>query len=252
MKMSKEERNFVVFTTNRSGSEWVMSTLNSFEGVSTQGELFLDRPHSVEKQWDSEFAYPRYIEGRGRRGYFRPFSVFAYLNGLYSQPGKVGFKLMYKQLGAYPEILPWFIARRVRVVHLVRRNHLDVMLSYAVKASIGHAHLMVGQKTPDDLRVELDTGSLVRKLGWLQKQQDWARALLRVTGLSHMEVAYEDLVRDPALYQRIGEFLAVQAMGQMPRSELTRIRKGSHREVIGNYEQVRSALANSEFAGLLE
>lgn len=246
------QRDFVVFTTNRSGSEWVMSTLNSFEGVSTQGELFLDRPHSAEKQWDSEFAHPRYIETRDKGWSLRPFNVFSYLKGLYSQPGKVGFKLMYKQLGAYPEILPWFIAHRVQVVHLVRRNHLDVMLSYAVKASIGHAHLMVGQKAPDDLRVELDTGSLIDKMAWLQKQQDWARRLLRLTGLAHLEVAYEDLVRDPSLFQRLGEFLAVEAVGQMPRSELTRIRKGSHREVIGNYEQVRSVLANSEFAGLLD
>lgn len=250
--MSREEKNFVVFTTNRSGSEWVMSTLNSFEGVSTQGELFLDRPHSEEKQWDSDFAHPRYIETSGKGLSFRPFSVFSYLNGLYSRPGKVGFKLMYKQLGAYPEILLYFLAQRVQVVHLVRRNHLDVMLSYAVKASIGHAHLMVGQQAPDDLRVELDTTSLVRKMDWLQKQQDWARTLLKVTGLSHMEVAYEDLVRDPSLFQRLAEFLAVESAGQIPRSELTRIRKGSHREVIGNYDQVRTVLANSEFAGLLE
>ncbi len=249
--MSKQQRDFVVFTTNRSGSEWVMSTLNSFPGVSTQGELFLDRPHSAEKQWDTAFAHPRYIETRKGLS-LRPFSVFSYLKGLYSLPGKVGFKLMYKQLGAYPEILLYFLSNRVQVIHLVRRNHLDVMLSYAVKASIGHAHLMVGQKTPDDLQVELDTSNLVRKMAWLQKQQDWARTLLKATGLSHMEAAYEDLVRDPSLFQRIGEFLVVESGGQMPHSELTRIRKGSHREVIGNYEQVRSALANSEFAGLLE
>ena len=31
---------FVVLTTNRSGSVWVMSTLNSFPHVTAQGELF--------------------------------------------------------------------------------------------------------------------------------------------------------------------------------------------------------------------
>lgn len=250
--MDEAERDFVVFTTNRSGSEWVMSTLNSFEGVSTQGELFLDRPHSAEKQWDSEIARPRYIEARPRGLPFRPFKVWSYLRELYDQPGKVGFKLMYKQLGAYPEILPYLLAWRVKVVHLVRRNHLDVMLSYAVKARIGHAHLMEGQQTPDELRVELDTSSLVRKMAWLQRQQDMARILLRLTGLPHLEVGYEDLVRDPSLYQRIGDFLSIEAREQTPRSALTRIRKGSHRDVIGNYDQVRSALANSEFAGLLD
>lgn len=250
--MKKMDQDFVVFTTNRSGSEWVMSTLNGFPGVSTFGEQFLSKPHSAEKKWDSDFTFPRFIESRPRGLPFRPFSVLSYLEGLYAQPGKVGFKLMYKQLGFYPEILLYFLRQRVRVVHLVRRNHLDVMLSYAVKAHIGHAHLMVGQPAPDELRVELDTSSLVRKLAWLQKQQDWARSLLRVTGLSSLEVAYEDLVRDQTLFLRIGDFLSIDSREQLPQSALTRIRKGSHRDVIGNYDQVRSALANSEFAGLLE
>jgi hypothetical protein len=35
--------NFVVLTTNRSGSEWIISTLNNFQDVSAHGELFLPR-----------------------------------------------------------------------------------------------------------------------------------------------------------------------------------------------------------------
>jgi len=244
--------NFVLFTTNRSGSEWVLSTLNNFQNVSAHGELFLARPRGSGNKWDSDFAYVRFVESKSVGVKFRPFSVFAYLDAFYRMPGTVGFKLMYKQLGFYPEILVYLIKRRLRVVHLVRRNHLDVMLSYAVKAELGQSHLLVGQSAPGELRVQLDTGTLVRKLAWLQKQQNIARILLNWSGLSHLEIAYEDLVRDPGCFHQIGDFLAVNSREQIPQSTLARIRRAGHREVISNYDQVRQILVNSKFAGLLE
>lgn len=243
---------FVVLTTNRSGSEWVMSTLNGFQGVSAHGELFLSKARSLEGKWDSDFAYPRFVEMKSKLPALRPFSVFSYLDAFYNTPNKAGFKLMYKQLGFYPEILFYFIRHRIRVVHLVRRNHLDVMLSYAVKARIGKAHLMVGQATPDRLQVELDTKNLVKKLAWLQKQQEIARKLLIWCRLPHIEIAYEDLVRNQIQFHLIGDFLSINSREQMPRSALTKIRKGGHRDVIGNYDQVKKVLTNSRFAGLLE
>ena len=245
--------NFVVLTTNRSGSEWIISTLNNFPGVSAHGELFLPRPRNLDKKWDAEFAYTRYFETKFKGLTIRPFSVFSYLNTLYSMPGKVGFKLMYKQLGLYPEILAYFIRHRTRVLHLVRRNHLDVMLSYAVKAKIGQAHLLVGQSAPDKLQVELDAKNLVRQFAWLQKQQNMARKLLLWSKLPHLEVTYEDVVRDQMYYfNLIGDFLTIEAKDQMPRSPLTKIRKGTHRDMISNYDQVKKVLADSKFASLLE
>src|SRR5688500_13098360 len=243
---------FVVLTTNRSGSEWMMSTLNNFQDVFAHGELFLPRPRDPEGKWDSDFGYPRFVESKVKGIALRPFSVFSYLNTFYGMPGKVGFKLMYKQLGAYPEILAYLLKHRVRIIHLIRQNHLDVMLSYAVKAKIGRAHLLVGQSTPDELRVELDTRSLVRKLGWLQEQHNMARKLLKWFRLPHVEVIYEDLVRDHTQFHLIGDFLSINSRQQIPQSALTKIRKAGHRDVIGNYDQVRETLVNSKFAGLLE
>ena len=62
--MSDHKTRFVVFTTQRTGSTWLMSVLNNQDGVSGQGELFLPRPRSQERRWDSEFAWPRYVESR--------------------------------------------------------------------------------------------------------------------------------------------------------------------------------------------
>ena len=251
--IANPDTKFVVFTTNRSGSEWVISTLNNFQNVSAHGELFLPRPRILDKKWDAEFAYTRFVETKFERLTFRPFSVFSYMGTLYNMPGKVGFKLMYKQLGLYPEILPYLIRNRIHVIHLLRQNHLDVMLSYAVKAKIGQAHLLVGQSAPNELRVELDARNLVRQLAWLQKQQNIAQKLLAWCGLPHVEVTYEDLVQDQTHYfYIITDFLSINSREQMPQSPLTKIRRGTHRDMISNYDQVKEVMANSKFASLLE
>jgi hypothetical protein len=229
-----------------------MSTLNSLPRVMAQGELFLPRPRVSEKRWDSDFSRPRFIETKSEGVGFRPFSVFSYLNALYSTRGSVGFKLMYEQLGLYPEILLYLIRYRIHVVHLVRRNHLDVILSYAVKAKIGQAHLLVGQSAPEDMRVELDTHNLLKQMERLQKKQNLARKLLRWCRLPHVQVAYEDLLHDQAEMNAVLEFLSVKPEGFTPQSTLTKIRKGKQRDVISNYNEVADLLADSRFAALLE
>lgn len=251
--IAEVETKFVVLTTNRSGSVWVMSTLNSIQNVTAQGELFLPRKRVTEKRWDSDFACPRYIETKSNGLNIRPFSIFSYLDNLYGTPGSVGFKLMYAQLGRYPEILAYLIRRRIRVVHLVRRNHLDVVLSYALKTKLGQAHLLSGQTAPEDLCVELDDDHLVGQLNWLQKKHFMARKLLKWSRLPHMEVAYEDLLRDQDHYFRlICGFLSIGLDADIPESKLVKIRRGGHRKVITNYDAVQEVLANSKFAGLLE
>lgn len=246
------ETKFVVLTTNRSGSVWVMSTLSSLQNVTAQGELFLPKARGSERKWDSDFACLQFIETKFEGLTFRPFSVFSYLNDLYGTPGTVGFKLMYAQLRSYPEILAYLIRHRIRVVHLVRRNHLDVLISYAVKAKIGRAHLLKGESAPDDLRVELDSENLIRQLAWLQKKQSMARKLLSWCGLPHLEVAYENLLRDRAHFRLILDFLSIMPEQDIPESSVVKIRREGHREVIRNYDKVKEALANSQFAELLE
>lgn len=243
---------FVVLTTNRSGSTWLMSTLNSLPNVTAQGELFLPRPRVSERRWDSDFACPRFIETKFEGLTFRPFSVFSYLNALYRTPGLVGFKLMYAQLGLYPEILAYLMKHRVRVVHLIRQNHLDVVLSYAVKAKIGRAHLLLGQSAPDDMRVELDTKNLVRQLAWLQKKHNIARKLLKWCRLPHLEVAYEDLLGNPAHFRLIWDFLSIKSTESMPQSTLVKIRTKGQRDVLSNYTEVQKVLGNTKFAELLD
>ncbi|MGH3065766.1 MAG: sulfotransferase [Gaiellaceae bacterium] len=249
--MDNSPTRFVVFTTQRSGSTWLMSILNGLDGVSAQGELFLPRPRSPETRWDSDFALPRYLESRKTHGSVRPFSVYSYLSALYNGDGWIGFKLMYSQLRRYPEILPYLMRKRVRVVHLVRRNHLDVLISFAVKREIGKAHILSPEDRPGDVRIELDTTSLHRELRKLERRHTMGRTVLRLARLSHVEVAYEDLVADPARFARIQTFLGIPAEG-IPRSNILRTRTEGQAQVVANYDDVRATLEGSRFAALLD
>ncbi len=159
---------------------------------------------------------------------------------------------MYAQLGRYPEIFGYLIRHRVRVVHLVRRNHLDVIVSYAVKAKLGQAHLLSGQSAPAALSVQLDNENLEKRLARLQKKQTLARKLLSWSRLPHIEVAYEDLLHDPDQFHLIWDFLSIKPEKTMPKSTLVKIRRGSHRDVISNYDEVKELLVGSQFAELLD
>lgn len=243
---------FVVLTTQRNGSTWVMSVLNAYQDVVGQGELFLPRRRSNEKRWDSDFAYPRYVEWTAGRGGLRPRSVFRYLDAFFAQGGHVGFKLMYSQLRTYPEILPYLLRNGTRVVHLVRENHLDVLISYAVKREIGKAHVLAAEDRPRDTTVHIPASSLLRRMRWLQLKHDMARRLLRVSRLPHLEVSYEDLVRDPRRFEDILAFVGVSTAGEEPRSHILKTRQGGQKDVIANYDEVARTLADTRFAALLD
>jgi len=248
----RSSTHFVVFTTQRNGSTWLMSVLNGLEGVSAQGELFLPRPRSPETRWDSEFALPRYVESKRQYGLVRPLSVFSYLSALYGGRSTVGFKLMYSQLRRYPEILPYLMRKRIRVVHLVRRNHLDVLISFEIKREIGKAHILAPEDRPSDVKVELDTRSLLRDLRKLELKHSVGRKVLRLARLNHIEVAYEDLVADPAQFDRVRKFLGVPADQGVPQSNILKTRTGGQQHVVANYDEVRAVLERSRFAHLLE
>lgn len=229
-----------------------MSVLNSLDGVSAHGELFLPRPRTSERRWDSDFARPRYVESRAEHGRLRPFSVFRYLDAFYDSPGSVGFKLMYSQLRSFPEILPYLMRRRIRIVHLVRRNHLDVLVSFAIKRQIDRAHVLEAQDRPRDIVVDISPESLLGDLRKLQFRHDLGRTVLRLCRLRHVEVGYEDLVAQPERFHEVLRFLDIAVTGELPRSNIVKTRVGSQEDVIKNYGEVRRLLEGSRFASLLE
>ena len=250
--MSDRAVKFVVLATQRSGTTWVTSVLNGFPGVTAHGELLLPQPRSELRGWNPDSTYPRFIEVGTEGRSIRPFSLFSYLNSLYGGTETVGFKLMYSHVRMYPEVALYLISHRISAIHLIRRNVLDIVLSQAVRAELGAAHLRVGEKAPEALKVRLDPDQLIPRLERIGKNQVLFRRLLSLAKLRHIEVAYEDLLSDEDEFRQIWEFLGGGADWHMPQVNLARIRTGTHRDTLNNYEEVKAALSGTAYAGMLD
>ncbi|MGH7818915.1 MAG: sulfotransferase [Candidatus Binatia bacterium] len=245
-----ERRPYVVFTTQRTGSSWLMDLLNRAPGVEGHQEIFLPRPRERPAAAGRN-DYPRFVEWRrARRRSPRPFSVFEYLDGLYDRAGAVGFKLMYSQLRLFPEIALHLAWRRVRIVHLVRRNHLDVIVSSAIRGVTGSAHATTPAAGP--LRVRLEAPSLVGRIERLERNVRRARRIVGWLPGERVEVSYEALVAAPDAFRSVLAFLAPEASPAGGDSVLVKRQQRPRAEAIANYDEVERALAGTRWAWLLD
>jgi hypothetical protein len=128
---------FVILARQRSGSTWLADLLNSHPHVVTFAELF----HSDAwgnpviggakeiRYWNSWDALHAPAAGRAERirRYFQYLDevVFCPRDGIEA----TGFKLMYNQAISAFAIPAYLKLRGVRLIHLVRRNYLDGILS---------------------------------------------------------------------------------------------------------------------------
>ena len=167
---------FILLASYRSGSTWFIDVLNHVQGTAAYSELFsipaakagtqmLDSGQSDQttRYLDRSIrAYPHYYQKEIGGSRIRPFSIYSYLNAFYDQEGTVGFKLMYTQLASHPEIWTYIVGRRIRVVHLVRHNHLDVIISREMRKVTKMTHRVAGSSETKTSQIELDPGGNCR------------------------------------------------------------------------------------------
>lgn len=248
--MREPHQKFIVLTSQRTGSSWFLDSLNSLPGVQGHMELFY---HDIRREPPRGGCnnLDRFVEigSRFYRG-VRPFAVFAYLNALYRRPACVGFKLMYSQLRHYPEILAYLIVHRLKVIHLVRDNPLDVLISEATAVATGHSHATREEGRGQSVKVNLDVETLPARINRLQRKQSLIRQLLRLLPNPILEVHYESLCRDSHEFERAARFIG--ASGLAPESKLLKRQQSAHADIIANYGQLQRALADTELMRYLE
>lgn len=244
-------RSFLVLTTQRTGSSWLMDRLDHSAEVEGHMELFYFDVRREPPRAGCN-SVPRFVESRqheqlGRR----PLSVFRYLDRFYSRRGAVGFKLMYSQLRQYPEILPWLAWRRLPVVHLLRENHLDVVISEAIAERVGSSHATREEARQENVRITLDPERTVQRIRRLTAKQGQMRSLLKLLPNPVHEMTYERLCAEPAGFERLYAFLHMNPELVRTDTRLVKRQRARHEEVIENYAQVHDALSGAGVAGLL-
>jgi len=244
---------FIVLSTQRSGSTWVVDMLNSHPHVLAYSELFMHGGEGIP-QWSREQDVPywqTFVAEKGGGRLVMTFWLWRYLDRAYTpRPGidAVGFKLMYSQLTPVARpLVPALWLRRARVIHLIRRNALDVVLSKeAGAARRGVLHAREGHAV-EAVRIRLRTEDLLERMNAHEREIERARARFRRIGLPYCEVVYEDLVRDEESgFASLFQFLGVRA--EPVSSALQKVNPTSHEELIENYGEVREALEGTRFA----
>jgi LPS sulfotransferase NodH len=242
--------NFVVLSTQRSGSTWVVDMLESHPRVVAYSELFMHGGDGSPK-WGGETALPYWqTYSRDKFRLAKPYWLWHYLGeAFHDRPGvdAVGFKLMYSQLSRISRpLMPALWLKRVRIIHLIRRNALDVVLSKEAGAARGGTlHARDGNDV-EQVRLNLDTQSLLRRMTLHERGIAGARVRFRKVGLPYTEVVYEDLAADESGFADLFEFLGVDPAPVS--SSLQKLNPTSHEELIENYGEVREALQGTEFA----
>src|SRR5262249_1817765 len=182
-----------------------------------------------------------------------------YLNKIYSPESAldaVGFKLMYGQARRNGTVVAYLIARRVRIVHLVRANLLDIVVSRETARTRGvfYSSEPHPSQEPDaePITVSLDPSTIAARLTGLERQVRAMRRLLRLTRAPTIEVTYEDLVARREGFGAILQFLEVEDADRSLSSGFRKINPFGKRQTIANYDEIRVALSSTRFARFLD
>lgn len=227
---------FVVLTTQRTGSTWLVDQLASHPDLRCHGELFLEGGIGEPPFGSRGVAFFEDVAS-SRSG----MGVDDYLDALLvpADVKAVGMKLMYGQAGAYPAVLGWLEARGGRILHLVRANVLDMHISRVVAWERDLYHAREGMR-PSPARVTLEVRSLVGALDRIEARRQRAREQLAVLGLAVHDLTYEDMVLSGEALIEVQRFLDVPPVAL--RSGLRKLISRPREQVVANFAEVRAAL----------
>lgn len=256
MRLRRRPTPFIVLTHSRNGSAWLIDTLSSHPAIAAHGELFHPREDGTPTYGTGDTPYFRTYIGsaRGKTRAARLYYLVRYLSKVYAGGDGVraaGFKLQYAHAWMYRGMWQYFAARRVRVVHLIRTNSLDALLSYQAAKQRSQFHPRRGETIPA-ATLWVEPEGLQKKLEEREQAVAWARSNVERFRLPRVEVVYEELVRcrDETL-SGILQFLGLDPDVAQLDSDFVRINAGSKTELIENLEEVRARLAATRFEWML-
>ena len=257
---------FILLGHARCGSTLLICSLSKHPDIHLFGELFNTVEEERQRSFRSGLRFPQAARAKGDGTATDPHDFYRYgddgvaflhRNVFYEHahsPVAVGFKLFYQQaratpgarrvwryLGAHPE---------VRVVHLVRRNLLESLLSLRVALATDEWARPRGAPAAAPPPVRLRAEECERYFARVERGRERARR--RFAGHAVLEVEYE---RD--LCGRFGEavrgverFLGVPEGGAAATPQLEKQGVGGLRERVSNYEELRRHFRGSLYSHL--
>jgi hypothetical protein len=236
-----------------------MDLLDAEPTIACYDELFLAGAtgNGYWGRTDREFFEPYYKRHRRRDNpYARAILAFRYLDSLYApreNTEAIGMKLMYEQVWKNPLLWAYMIRRQVRVVHMVRRNLLDIVVSEETARARDRFHAFEGQVV-DTPSVTLDPRHVVSMLTTLERRVRIAHLLVALLPLPHFETSYERLRTNPSCVDEIMSFLGVpvRQSRDIAVSRFKKLNTSKKSELIDNYAEIQLALTATRFQRFLD
>lgn len=220
---------FVIVSSGRSGSNLLVSLLNSHENVEAHGELFrfLNGDSSL-KRWNEIFNYKnKNIQTAGfKLFYYHPFD------------------------GENTDI--WNILqsdKSIKIIHLIRENRIRVYVSLMVANKTGKWRNKSGKaKSIEDKRISLDADEFIK---WAEQKEKYETdTRKKFKDHPFFEVSYENLVRNrETVFDNLLTFLGVSKMKL--HSALRKQNSEKLEDLIVNYDEFKQVILKSKYAKYL-
>jgi hypothetical protein len=226
---SRRPVRFAILCMGRSGSTMLQTMLDSHPDIRCFGELFHAGDTFATSHRTDHVAYLEEFLG--------------------TDPSMaVGFKMPWDSLIVYPDIWEVFRRQRFRVILLTRQNRLDQYLSMklAIHNEMWHSFDGKGRYYPRE-RLRTDPAECLHHLQYFRFGDTMLREVSR--DLERVEIDYAQLT-DVKVMARVFVLLGVE-----PRpltSGVERLRRGSQRDIIENYDELKASLRGSAWEANFE
>jgi LPS sulfotransferase NodH len=261
--MSQKAR-FVIYGTQRTGTIFLMTLLDSHPDILCIGELFQPKSECVQ------YSIPRYrlylensttyqfldsaLERVKLDRFFgatlRRITINKYLDTIFFSRAAtnytaIGFKLMLDQAKRYPSVLDYLRRNKFKIIHLTRENILKIHISRLRAQQTG---VYASNHSAKKIKVRVPIDSLLEDLDLLSDQNDELESSVSRLGLDYLTVKYEQLThsREPEL-RRILSFLMVRETVEL-QARVVKLTPDSLEQAVENYKEMRDALEHTRYA----
>ena len=221
------EAKFIITGVPRSGTTFLVNSLNKLDRASVFGEICSMRGGKLNKKihWQKEVQEQRAIkEENSYRSWLIRYAkvpeqpdvrkfhtnelLFKFLDHTFASNNIVGFKLLANHIDRLPATVDYIKARNIKVIHLVRKNILKTVLSGKVRKDVPFE------------KFKLDYGDIARKATDIQLADIKLEKLF--SGKNYLKLFYEDITEDKEICvipHKIGElvfnFLGLSGNGNL-------------------------------------
>lgn len=227
---NKKYNKFIVITRSRTGSNLLISFLNSHPNIMAKGELFRRLEGLTSKKlWDKIFI---------------------------NKPKKmkyIGFKIFYYHPLDCNDKAVWDFIKKdqnIRLIHLTRQNMLKTIVSREIADKTNTwSNKSRNNIQIKDKQVEIDIDYCLNELEITHQFENKTRN--EFNREFFMEITYEDLIRDnQKIMNEVFDFLDIEET--KVKSSYKKQNKEKLEDLIINYKELYNALKRTKWSYLLE